>query len=356
MSAGAMHPYKTAPERAFWSRSVSVNFDPRKLIDAREPLIRRGDKVVSAGSCFASNLVPYLEKSGLHYFRTEAMHPAFAHAATDNFGYSKFSAAYGNIYTVRQLLQLLRRALDQFHPVENHWDKDGDIVDPFRPGLRYRARTTGEFTALTRQHLARTKLAFTAANVFVLTLGLTEAWISSSDGAVFPACPGTIAGQFDADRHLFHNFTASEVSADLNSFITELRAINKTCRFIITVSPVPLVATAGTEHVLCASTYSKSVLRVAAQEAVMQHADVTYFPSYEIVTGPQAPDSYFESDRRNVTNEAVEAVMSTLLSHCETISTQAALVPRAMESGALVAGALSNLISEAECEEVMMGR
>jgi hypothetical protein len=335
---------------------VSVNFDPRKLIEAREPLIRRGDKVVSAGSCFASNLVPYLEKSGLNYFRTEAVHPAFAHAAGDNFGYSKFSAAYGNIYTVRQLLQLLRRALDQFQPVENHWDQDGDIVDPFRPGLRYRARTTAEFTALTKQHLARTKLAFTTADVFVLTLGLTEAWISSSDGAVFPACPGTIAGQFDPDRHVFHNFTASEVSSDLDSFITELRAINNSCRFIITVSPVPLIATAGTDHVLCASTYSKAVLRVAAQEAVVRHADVTYFPAYEIVTGPQAPDSYFAPDRRNVTDEAVESVMSTLLSHCETGSKQAAPAPRATQSGSVVAGALSNLISEAECEEEMMAR
>jgi len=355
MSVGAIHPYKTAADRAFWSRSVSANFNLRTLVGAREPLIRRGDKVVSAGSCFASNLVPYLEKSGLNYFRTEKMHPAFAHAAADNFGYSKFSAAYGNIYTVRQLLQLLRRALDQFLPVEDHWQQDGEVVDPFRPGLRYKARTTAEFAALTKQHLARTRLAFTAADVFVLTLGLTEAWISSSDGAVFPACPGTIAGQFHPDRHLFHNFTASEVSGDLSSFITELRAVNPLCRFIITVSPVPLVATAGNEHVLCASMYSKSVLRVAAQEAVLRHADVTYFPAYEIVTGPQAPDSYFSPDRRNVTGEAVEAVMSTLLMCCDTTSTDTVQSPRATDSG-VAASVLSNAISEAECEEAMMNR
>jgi hypothetical protein len=289
----------------------------------------------------------------LHYFRTEAMHPAFADAALDNFGYAKFSASYGNIYTVRQLLQLLRRALGQFRPLESHWAVEGEVVDPFRPGLRYRARTVTEFEALTNQHLARTKQAFATADVFVLTLGLTEAWVSRNDGSVFPACPGTIAGNFDPDRHVFHNFTVMEVSVDLDSFISELRTINPSCRFIITVSPVPLVATGAGDHVLCASVYSKSVLRVAAQEAAIRHDNVTYFPAYEIVTGPQAPYSFFEPDRRNVTNEAVEAVMSALLSHCEVASSNAAEAPT---SPGAPANALSIMLSEAECEEVMSER
>jgi hypothetical protein len=104
----------------------------------------------------------------------------------------------------------------------------------------------------------------------------------------------------------------------LDNFIEEIRAVNSSIRFLITVSPVPLVATAnGDQHVLCASTYSKSVLRVVAQGAVEKHQHVTYFPAYEIVTGPQAPDTYFEADCRNVSEKAVAAVMTALLLHCD---------------------------------------
>ena len=58
---------------------------------------------------------------------------------------------------------------------------------------------------MTRQHLDCVLAAFRQASVFVFTLGLTEAWVSRADGAVFPACPGTVAGSFDAGRHHFHN-------------------------------------------------------------------------------------------------------------------------------------------------------
>jgi hypothetical protein len=55
--------------------------------------------------------VPSLEQAGFTYLRTEAMHPAFADLPEERFGYSRYSAAYGNVYTARQLLQLLKRAL-----------------------------------------------------------------------------------------------------------------------------------------------------------------------------------------------------------------------------------------------------
>jgi hypothetical protein len=35
-------------------------------------------------------------------------------------------------------------------------------------------------------------------------------------GAVFPACPGTMACRFDAEWHHFHNMSVSDVIADLS--------------------------------------------------------------------------------------------------------------------------------------------
>ncbi len=321
-------------------------------------LLRRGDRVMSAGSCFAANIVPYLEKSGFSYVRTETRHPLLRVPA-ENFGYDNFSAAYGNIYTTRQLLQLLYRALDLWHPKEEAWEIDGEFIDPFRPGLRYRARSRAEFDLLTRQHLDCVRQAFEEATVFVFTLGLTEAWVSRVDGAVFPACPGTVAGEFDASRHAFHNMSVSEVAADLNEFIREVRKINGALRIVLTVSPVPLVATATGGHVLPATVYSKSVLRVAADEVLRANQDVTYFPAYEIVTGPQAPWEFFEADRRNVSKAAVETVMDALLANCEVVdsltrppgvpSVHQPTVGPVTQSGQ----ALAQMIANVECEEAM---
>jgi hypothetical protein len=355
----ASHPYLHAPAKSFWSRGVARRFDAAALLPASTTVLRRGDRVMSAGSCFAANIVPYLERSGFPYVRTELRHPLLR-AAPENLGYDNFSAAYGNLYTARQLRQLLQRALGTWTPREAAWTDpaDGTLIDPFRPGLRHRARSRDEFELLTRQHLDCVRRGFEQASVFVFTLGLTESWLSREDGATYPACPGTVAGEFDAGRHVFHNFTVAEVVADMAEFIADVRRINPDLRIVLTVSPVPLVATATGEHVLTSTIYSKSVLRVAAEEIVRAHRDMIYFPAYEIVTGPQAPAEFFEPDRRNVTRAAVDVVMAALLAHCETdAAAEAAPVPAPKQPDAdSQARALSRSIADAECEEAMADR
>jgi hypothetical protein len=351
-------PYSFANDRSFWSRGVARRFEPAALMATPANILRPGDRVMSAGSCFAANIVPYLEKSGFVYVRTETRHPLLRVPA-ENFGYDNFSAAYGNIYTARQLVQLLYRALKLWQPMEDAWEINGEFIDPFRPGLRYRARSRHEFDLLTRQHLDCVRQAFEEATVFVFTLGLTEAWVSRVDGAVFPACPGTVAGEFDASRHAFHNMSVPEVVADLNEFIREVGKINSGLRVILTVSPVPLVATATGEHVLPATIYSKSVLRVAADQVVRANQGVTYFPAYEIVTGPQAPWEFFEADRRNVSKAAIETVIGALFASCEMVDPvvpQSAALPASHPPEAPVAQrgqVRSQMIATVECEEAM---
>ena len=318
--------------------------------------------MASAGSCFAANLVTYIEQAGFRYFRAPGLRPLFGQIADDNYGYSRFSAGYGNIYTVRQAVQLLERAMKLFDPQEDRWILNHDtIVDPFRPGLRYPAVSDTEFELLMAQYLNDALEVFRSANVFIFTLGLTEAWISKVDGAVFPACPGTVAGEYDPERHAFYNFTFSDVSADLDQLIALAREINPLLRFILTVSPVPLVATASNTHVIAATSYSKAVLRAAAGEAANRHPDVAYFPAYEIVTGSHAPYDFFEPDRREPSLKAVQHVMRAFLAHCETD-----FRPEVEEVGALGSGgaqastnernqAMSRLLTDAECEEMAAG-
>lgn len=133
-------------------------------------------------------------------------------------------------------------------------------------------------------------------------------------GLAYSACPGTLAGSFDPALHRFRNLEYPEIVSDLGRIRELLRALNPDIRLLITVSPVPLVATAAPEaHVLTATTHSKSVLRAAAGAFCAQHADVDYFPSYEIVTNPGLGRQMFDADRRSVLPEGVAFVMTHLL-------------------------------------------
>ena len=346
------NPYRHLPNKAFWSRGVSRNFQPGDLYAGARPLLPQNARVMSAGSCFAANLVPYLEANGFTYVRTEPLSQRLG-VAEEALSYGKFSAAYGNLYTPRQLLQLIQRALGRFRPLEDRWRIDGKVIDPFRPGLRYMASSDGEFDALTKSHLAAVIRAIETCDAFIFTLGLTEAWVSAIDSAVFPACPGTVHGEFDAAKHKFQNFTAAETTADLIAALRLVRETNPSCRIILTVSPVPLVATATGGHVLTSTIYSKSVLRVAAEAATQEVPDCFYFPAYEIVTGPQAPKDFFAENRRDVTTEAIATVMSGFFACCDVTGAQLNVTQaaEATQAPASAAQTLVERIAAIECEE-----
>jgi len=356
------NPYLAQSDKAFWSRSVSRNFSADSLWsdNSQSSLFQKDDLIVSAGSCFASNLIPWIEKEGLEYVRTEEL-PSQFQSLPENLGYRNFSAAYGNIYTARHLRQLYEQALGVRVPAEDRWHVDGMVIDPFRPGLAYPAESDAEFDLLKASHLRAVLAAFHKATVFVFTLGLTEAWQSKVDGSVFPACPGTISGIFDEKKHEFKNFSVEEITEDLTKFIELLRESNPKVRFIITVSPVPLVATATRSHVLLASTHSKSVLRVVAENVSNQLKDVSYFPAFEIITGPQAPFEYFEKDRRNVSEIGVAEVMGSLLkgltgSKIKMLDPQSETKQMTKSKAGRLISEISRRIARAECDEAMMDK
>lgn len=310
-------PYKSLPDSSFWKRSVA-----EATWNALDPVLSAPFKisptmrVATAGSCFAQHIARHLRQSGYNYYVSEKA-PACIHPeVAQRFNYSTFSARFGNLYTTRQLRQLVDRALGLFEPEEPFWEEKGGYVDPFRPQIQPEPFVSFREAMLDRaSHLRAVRRMLESMDVFVFTLGLTESWQSLVDGAVFPVCPGCGSGTFDPSRYRFVNFTHDEVVADLLYAISAIRKINPDCRFIFTVSPVPLIATADQAHVLTATTYSKSVLRVAAETVARQTSMAAYFPSYEVVSGAHTRGRYFEDDLRSVREEGVEHVMEVFFRH-----------------------------------------
>lgn len=313
----ARHPYSDLPDTSYWRRAVG-DVAPEALdpVLAAPFQIGARTKVAAAGSCFAQHIGRYLRAAGCAFLVTEPAHPFMTEAAAQALGYGLYSARFGNIYTARQLRQLIERAYGRFQPEEDIWDEGGGVLlDPFRPTIQPGGFTSRrEFDIDRARHFAAVREAFETMEAFVFTLGLTEAWRSRADGAVFPVCPGVSGGRYSEKAHAFANFGVAEVVEDLAAVLAALRAVNPEAKVILTVSPVPLAATAEPQHVLASTVYSKSVLRVAAEMTARAHGNVAYFPSYEIVTSGAAGD-YFAADRRSVTEAGVAHVMQVFARH-----------------------------------------
>lgn len=314
----SVSPYEGLKPGAFWRTGVAEarRFPPAGLYQARFP-IPRDLPVLTAGSCFAQHVGRTLVRNGFNVIDAEPLPDRIASryvALSQKYGYGLYSARYGNIYTVRQFLQLLREANGDFQPAEPVWERDGRYYDAMRPSVEPGGLASPDLVARARaDHLAAVRKALSQAGLIVFTLGLTEAWQHSESGTVYPTAPGTIAGQMDDTVFSFVNFRAAQIREDFLSLRDLVRAINPDMRFLLTVSPVPLTATASGQHVLPAATYSKAVLRAVAGELYEDFEDVDYFPSFEIIATHPSEGAFFDDNMRTVTPRGVRRVMRAFL-------------------------------------------
>jgi hypothetical protein len=347
-----MNPYSNLGQYCYWSSAVA-GVPPFAL----DPVVRSAfelsvaDKVATAGSCFAQNIARRLSARGLTYYVVEPPPPGLSPADAKKRNYGTYSARYGNIYTTKQLVQLFDRAFDAFKPEIAIWaGRRGGFVDPFRPRIEEAEFPSQEALERDRAlHLAQVRRMFETLDVFIFTLGLTEGWRFRKDGAALPLAPGVAGGEWDDADYEFVNSSVAEVTQELLEFIDRLRAVNKSARVILTVSPVPLIATYEDRHVLLSTTYSKSVLRVAAQEATARRSLVQYFPAYEIVTANANSHRYFEDDLRSMNKQGVDHVMRVFFRHFTPEAPTTAAATRPMELKREIAD-----VADIVCEEDLL--
>ena len=315
-SGSTTSPYEGLEDRAFWRTGVvEAGSYPPPQIYRPKFTIDKTMPIFTAGSCFAQHVGRTLGQAGYNVIDTEPL-PAWIPAEiAQRHGYRLYSARFGNIYTVRQFLQLLQEAFGGFSPADPVWEKDGRFYDALRPGTTPGGLASPELVAEDRAfHLRAVQQAVAATGLLVFTLGLTETWQHLPSGTVYPTAPGTIAGRYDPAAHGFINFRAAEIRQDFLNLREVFRAANPDVKFLLTVSPVPLTATASDAHVLPATVYSKSVLRSVAGELTEDFDDIDYFPSFEIVSSPPAAARFFEANLRSVKPRGVRRVMRAFLS------------------------------------------
>lgn len=306
------HPYTNLPADRFWRTGVA-NMDALSIAGLWQPKFAIGPdlQICTAGSCFAQHFSRALVARGYQWRDFEPAPLAIDQAIAKDYNYGVFSFRTGNIYTPRMMRQWLEWAFGDADTPTEVWQMGNRFYDPFRPAIEPDGFASADEVVQSRAvTLAAIRAGVVQSDVFVFTMGLTESWASRATGVEYAACPGTIAGQFDQSQHVFVNHDYSALIEDMNAVLAILRSENPKLRVLLTVSPVPLTATASGAHVLLATSHSKSLLRALASASCLGRAQVDYFPSYEIITSPVYRGQFFAPNLRQVLPSGVDHVMA----------------------------------------------
>ncbi len=311
-------PYSGLPPKSFWKTAVD-EVHPLALdgLYSKKFEIRADDRIATAGSCFAQHVASRLRSAGYAVMDQEPPLPGMTKELANRYGFGLYSARYGNLYTAKQLLQLAREAFGKFIPALPVWTMpNGRLADAQRPSIEPKGfKDEYDLLAHRAAHLNQVKELLSNMDVFIFTLGLTESWVHLESDTIFPTAPGTIASPPDGAKGFgFVNLNTHDNVEQFTSFRELVHQHNPKCKFILTVSPVPLTATASDQHVAVATMHSKSVLRAAAGELYTSMADVDYFPSYEIINSPITKGFFFDKNMRTVSSQGVDFVMKHFLS------------------------------------------
>jgi len=173
------NPYTYLDKHAFWKNVIGNNsfYD---LSDVSEGIhINMSDKIATAGSCFAQHIGRFLNSNGAKYFEIEPAPKELTDLQAKERGYGLYTCRYGNIYTARQLYQLIQEAYGERSPTDAVWILNTRYVAALRPTIEPAGFITQQEVIQQRAlHLAAVREMFNNLDVFIFTLGHTEAWCS----------------------------------------------------------------------------------------------------------------------------------------------------------------------------------
>ena len=273
--------------------------------------MRREDKLFAIGSCFARGVEAALLGRKMQVLSAA---PEFASFQPSAKGLAGLGCT--NKYNTYSIYNELRWALDP----EARFPRDS-IVD-VGSGLYYDPHTNPDLpladlneTLRRRSIIQLVSSRIAQCRVVIITLGLVEVWRDKIANTFINTAPIHEALSSHADRYEFQ-------ISDFGQNLTNLEQVHALLsqfghpdfHVVVTVSPVPLMATFSTQDVVIANTYSKSMLRAVAQEWAAAHENVHYFPSYEIVLNSERT-VIWEEDLRHVRGPVVHHIIGIFLEH-----------------------------------------
>lgn len=236
-----------------------------------------GESIFTIGSCFARNVESELVKRGFRVPMREIFStPAFEGldtAIVNNFGtpsiFNELAWAFGE---------------QPFNPDAAFCEVKPDKFVDLHMVNGIRAASLERVKAL-RQGLFTATRKLAECRVLIMTLGLVELWWDKHNELYLNTAPLPSILNNEPDRFALHVLSYEECYGFLRRALEiAIKHGRDDLNIILTVSPVPLMATHRPQDVMTANCYSKSALRTAAEHVVLEFPQISYFPSYESVS------------------------------------------------------------------------
>lgn len=305
------NPYTNLPSKNFWKPSIGDlnQFDITDIWKSKFKLTKK-TKFTTYGSCFAQNFSNALKSNDLNWVESEVPPTSkISKSLLKKYNYSIYSSRTQNIYTPSMLNQLLILATTK-KIFNEYWKTKNRFYDPLRPTVEPNGFNSKSEMLCSRNIMLKSLIkSIEDCDVFVFTLGLTERWVNKKNGYEYAVCPGTVGGEFNEKLHAFSNLNNSDLYKELKSAIEIIRSINPHVKILLTVSPVPLVATYENKHVLVSTISSKCSLRSTVDRFITR-SYVDYFPSFELISSFPFRGMFYEKNMRNINHQGVNFVMN----------------------------------------------
>jgi len=271
--------------------------------------IKTHDKIFTMGSCFARNIERRLTEIGFEI----PMRTADLEEILESFGHSP---DYLNKYNTGAMSAEFQWALEGKLPDDETLfveTSNGVGHDLFMTSAARTKNTIGEVRAM-RRSMQQGMQSIRDCRIIIVTLGMAEAWRDLKSGLHINQAPPASIAQAEPDRFVLEVMSYEEILADLEAIHAMLTKLgHPDFKMLLTVSPVPLLMTFRPMDVITANSYSKSVMRAAAEAFVFRHGNVDYFPSYEPITMSERKITY-TIDNRHVQSGAVARVVDRFMS------------------------------------------
>ena len=222
------------------------------------------------------------------------------------------SANWGRVYTIPNLLQIVKYSTDDSYPLILEYCELG-WFDPLRERNRNYFTDKNSAEAAVIKHRKASYEAITSCEILVITLGQNEAWVDTASNIIWAnKPPKSILDKIDGEYSV-QEFSYEKNLSDLEEVVNILQTVNKNIKILFTVSPVAAHASFSDIDVVSQSFSNKCLLRTVVNYVVSIQPDkLYYFPSFEMVLCDNPHN--FCADNRHV-NYSMKNRIFTLFSN-----------------------------------------
>lgn len=261
--------------------------------------ISSADRFFCIGSCFARNIEEQLVYRGLDVLSKSIICPKEESPIRPNGFTNKFTTP-----SISNELEWIASSPPDEILVETEAGWIDSQLAPAQKAVT-RERAVERRRYLSTEYFPRLR----HADIVVMTLGLNEVWFDARCSRYWNCAPSFWQVRREPGRFFFERTDYWTNLAQLDHIRALIKELNPSMRIVLTVSPVPLTVTFSGTDAAVANTYSKAVLRAAAQAFSDAHADSDYFPSYELAMLSRREAAFSQVDFSHVMDTAVESIV-----------------------------------------------